>query len=205
MGCLLAGLIALAYSIHILRFRAPLPVAPLPPATFDTVVFDPVIIGGFVGISLALGQAFSLPRPYWVPVSCLAVIQGMSLRAVWNRQVHRVVGTGVGLLVSWGLLALPMDKWSIFLMMTALTFAIETMVVRHYGVAVVFITPLTIFLAEAANLGHGSSSALIQARFIDTVLGSVVGLLGGVCLHSPRFREVIGRYLRRLIPSRLLP
>lgn len=205
MGCLLAGLIALFYSFHILRLRAPLPVAPAPPATFDHVVFEPVIIGAFVGISLALGQVLSLPRPYWVPVSCLAVIQGMSLRAVWNRQVHRVAGTAFGLLVSWGLLALPLDKWSIFLMMTALTFAIETMVVRHYGIAVIFITPLTIFLAEAANFDHGSSTALIQARFIDTVLGCLVGLVGGICLHSPRFREVTGRQIRRLVPSRMLP
>lgn len=205
MGCLLAGLIALIYSIHILRLRAPQPVIPLPPATFDNVAFEPVIIGAFVGVSLALGQALSLPRPYWVPVSCLAVIQGMSLRAVWNRQVHRVAGTAFGLLVSWGLLALPLDKWSIFLMMTALTFVIETMVVRHYGVAVIFITPLTIFLAESASFDHGSSTALIQARFVDTVLGSLVGLIGGVCLHSPRFRKVAGRQIRRLIPSRMLP
>ena len=205
MGCLLAGLIALFYSIHILRLRAPQQVNPLPPATFEQVAFEPIIIGVFVGISLALGQALSLPRPYWVPVSCLAVIQGMSLRAVWNRQVHRIAGTAFGLLVSWGLLALPLDKWSIFLMMTALTFIIETMVVRHYGVAVVFITPLTIFLADAASFGHGSATSLMQARFVDTVLGSLVGLICGVCLHSPRFRDVAGRQIRRLISPRLLP
>ena len=32
--------------------------------------------------------------------------------------------------------------------MIVLAFLIETLVVRHYGLAVVFITPLTIFLAE---------------------------------------------------------
>lgn len=205
MGCLLAGLIALVYSVHILRLRAPQPVTPLPPATFDNVVLEPVIIGAFVGIALALGQALALPRPYWVPVSCLAVIQGMSLRAVWNRQVHRVAGTAFGLLVSWGLLALPLEKWSIFVIMTSLTFVIETMVVRHYGVAVIFITPLTIFLAEAAGFDPGSATALIQARFIDTVLGSLVGLMGGICLHSPRFRDGASRQIRRLIPARMLP
>jgi len=205
MGSLLAGLIALFYSVAILQLRAALPVTPLPPATFGHVVFDPVVIGIFVGISLALGQMLELPRPYWVPVSCLAVIQGMSLRAVWNRQIHRVVGTGAGLLISWGLLAVPVDKWSIFLMITALTLVIEIMIVRHYGLAVIFITPLTIFLAEAANLGHGSPTLLIQARFLDTILGSVVGLMGGICLHSPRFRDVAGRHLRRLIPLRMMP
>ncbi len=205
MGCLLACLIAFFYSIHILRLQAPQPVAPLPPASFDFVIFDSVVIGSFVGISLALAQLFQLERPYWVPVSCLAVIQGASLRAVWNKQVQRIFGTGIGLLLTWALLLLPLDKWSVALMMIVLTFTVETLVVRHYGLAAIFITPMTIFLAEATRLGHGSADAMLRARLLDTVLGSVVGLVGGVCLHSPRFRELLGRQLRRLSPSRLLP
>lgn len=204
MGCLLACLIGFFYSLLILRRQPPKPVTPLPPATFDDVVFDPVVIGVFVGVSLALALVMQLEKPYWVPVSCLAVIQGMSLRAVWNRQVHRVVGTGIGLLVAWALLLLPLDKWSISMIMTMLAFVIETAVVRHYGFAVIFITPLTILLAEAATLGQGSTGPLIQARFFDTVLGCVVGLFGGICLHSPRFRDVVGRQVRRLIPCRLV-
>lgn len=205
MGCLLACLIGLVYSVHTLRIQAPKPVAPLPPPTFDFVVFDSVVIGVFVGISLAAAQLLQLQKAYWVPVSCLAVIQGASLRAVWSKQLHRVIGTVIGLLVSWALLLLPLDKWSISLTMMALTFVIEFTVVRHYAFAAIFITPLTILLGEAATLGHGSSSALIQARFFDTVLGCLVGLAGGICLHSPRFRDVAGRQLRRLIPSRPVP
>lgn len=187
MGCLLACLIAFFYSIYILRLQAPKPVAPLPPASFDFVVFDSVVIGVFVGISLALAQALELERAYWVPVSCLAVMQGASLRAVWNKQLQRIIGTGIGLLLSWGVLMLPLDKWSISVMMMLLAFVIEIVVVRHYGFAIIFITPLTLLLAEAATLGHSSPALLIQARFFDTVLGCVVGLVGGVCLHSPRF------------------
>ena len=205
MGCLLAGLIALFYSIYILRLQAAQPVTPLPPATFDFVVFDSIVIGLFVGISLAMAQALQLERPYWVPVSCLAVIQGVSLRAVWNKQDQRIVGTGIGLLLAWALLTLPLDQWSVSLTMMALAFIIETLVVRHYGLAVIFITPLTILLAEATQLGHGSPNAMLLARLCDTVLGSVVGLLGGVCLHSPRFRDLLGRQIRRLFPVRPVP
>lgn len=203
LGCVLACIVAFFYSLLALRVRAPKPVTPLPPATFDYVVFDAVVIGLCVGLSLAIAQVLQLPRPYWVPVSCLAVIQGASLRAVWNRQAQRILGTGVGLLVSWGLLLLlPRTPWSISLAMMALTFVIEMTVVRHYGIATVFITPLTILLAEAATLGHGSASPLIGARFVDTLLGCGVGLLGGVCLHSPRFRSVVGGWLRRAVPAR---
>lgn len=204
MGTLLACLIAFFYSVHTLRLRAPKSVSPLPRATFDFVVFDSVVIGVFVGISLALAQVLQLEKAYWVPVSSLAVMQGASLRAVWNKQVHRVVGTVIGLIVSWGLLLLPLDKWSISLIMMTLACVIEMAVMRHYAFAAIFITPLTILLAEAATLGHGSPTALIQARFFDTVLGCFVGFVGGVCLHSPRFREVVGRQMRRLIPSRFV-
>lgn len=204
LGCLLACLIGFAYSLHALRRRAPEPVVPPPAPTFDFVVFDSVVIGVFVGISLALAQALQLEKPYWVPVSCLAVIQGASLRAVWNKQLQRVLGTGVGMVLSWGMLMLPLGPWSVGLGVMALSFVIEAMVVRHYGIAVVFITPLTILLAEATTLGHTVPGPLVLARFFDTVLGCVVGLVGGICLHSPRFREIAGRPLRRLVPSRLL-
>jgi hypothetical protein len=44
---------------------------------------------------------------------------------VWSKQLHRVIGTGIGLLLSWALLLLPLDKWSISLTMMALAFVIE--------------------------------------------------------------------------------
>lgn len=205
MGCLLAYLIAFAYSLYILRLVKPGPVPQLPPASFDFVVFDSVIIGAFVALSLVVAQLLQMERAYWVPVSCIAVVQGASLRAVWTRQIHRIAGTAVGMLLAWGLLALPLDKWSIAGLMMVMSFIIEVLVVRHYGLAVVFITPLTILLAEAATLGHGSPDEIVLARFFDTVLGCVVGLACGVCIHNERFREVVGRWVRGMIPQRLLP
>ena len=205
MGSLLACVIAFFYSLNILRLEEPSPMVQQPAATFDFVVFDSIIIGLFVGISLILAQVLDMQRAYWVPVSCLAVIHGMSLRSVWTRLIQRIAGTGIGLLLSWGLLALPLDKWTVSLLMTVLVFVIESLVVRHYGLAVIFITPLTIFLAEATRIGQGSADAMIQARFFDTVVGSLVGLAGGICLHSPKFREVVGGFIRRLMPTRLLP
>ena len=53
-----------------------------------------------------------------------------------------------------------------------------------------------------AGRGEGSAAALIQARLFDTVVGCLVGVVGGVCLHSPRFRAVAGGQMRRLMPRR---
>lgn len=203
LGALLASLAAFFYSLHRLRLQAPQPVTPLPKPTFDFVIFDPVVIGVFVGISLALAQLLELEKAYWVPVSCLAVIQGASLRAVWNKQMQRILGTGIGLLVAWGLFLMPLNTWGLTVLLMVLTFIVETAVVRHYGFAAIFVTPLTILLAEAGSWGQGVPAHLIEARFYDTVLGCAVGLAGGACLHSPRFRTVLGQQMRRLVPQRL--
>lgn len=202
LGCLLASLIAFGYSLFILRHRAPRPIPPLPEPTFDFVVFDAIVIGAFVGLALALAQLLDLAQGYWVPISCLAVIQGMSLRAVWTKQVHRIAGTAIGLLLAWGVLSLPLDPWTIGLTMIALAFCVEILIVRHYALATIFITPMTILLVEAGSIGQVAPETLIHARFWDTVLGCLVGLVGGFCLHSPYLRTALGGPLRRLIPSR---
>lgn len=203
MGTLLACLIAFLYSLYMLRRRDPLPMAAQGERDFDYIVLDSVVIGASVGISLLLAQLLGMEKPYWVPVSCLAVIQGISLRAVWSRQLQRILGTGGGLLLAGALLQLPLGPWSIALTMMSLSFIIEMTVVRHYALAAIFITPLTILLAEAPSLANGVSNELVAARFWDTALGCMVGLAGGICLHNRGFRAGAGNLLRKLIPARL--
>lgn len=201
LGTIGAVIVAFLYSMHILRFRAPLPASPPPDDLLDFVVIDSLIIGLFVGLSLGAAQILGLDKPYWVPVSCLAVIQGINLRAVWNRQAHRIIGTMIGLAVTWMLVRHAADSWAIAIAVTVLTFCIETAIVRHYAFATIFITPLTILLAEASILGHAGSSALIVARFTDTVIGSLIGLAGGICLHNSAARQMLRRRLRASEPD----
>lgn len=190
MGNLLAILIALLYGLYAVRQNLIKPPERMA-VDFSTTVFDSIVIGLFVGLSLVLAQTLQLERAYWVPVSCLAVIHGASLRAVWTRQAHRIGGTCLGLMLTWGLMRYIPNVWVIPIMMMTLVFLIEFLVVRHYGIAVVFITPLTILLAEASYIGQGASHEILQARLFDTILGSAVGLLGGICLHSKRLREAL--------------
>jgi uncharacterized membrane protein YccC len=201
MGSLLACLIAFFYSLFILRWRAPKSIAPLPVPTFDFIVFDSLVIGLSVGLSLIAAEMLELKNPYWAPVSCLAVIQGASFRAAWERQTHRLLGTILGLGLAWALLALHLDKWGLSAVMIVLAFIIEMAVMRHYGFAAIFITPLTILLAEAAQIGSGSANSLILVRLYDTLLGCGCGLFGAACLHNSRFRDVAGAPLRRFFAA----
>jgi uncharacterized membrane protein YccC len=201
LGTVLAVAIAFLYSLHIVSRRGVPAPSPRPDPEFDFVVVDSVVIGGFVGLSLLAAELLQLSRPYWVPVSCLAIIQGASLRAAWTRQLHRILGTAVGLLAFVALAQLPLDGWGVATVLTLLTLVIETLVVRHYALAAVFITPLTILLAEAGQGAAMAPQQIMQARLVDTVVGAVIGLAGAACLHSPRFRAVVGAGLRRLLPG----
>ncbi len=203
LGTLVACAVAFVYSAHTLRRRPAKPVPALPAPSFDFVVYDSVVIGLCVGASLGLAQLLQMQRPYWVPVSCLAVIQGASLRAVWTKQLQRILGTTVGVGVAWALLLLPLGPWGIALAVMALTVIVETIVVRNYGVAAIFITPLTILLADAANLAGVPAGTLLHARLLDTVLGALFGLLGGVFLHHGILRDRLSGALRRLLLPRL--
>jgi hypothetical protein len=200
LGTVLAVAIAFLYSLRVvMRHGVPAPSRPSPPG-FEVVVVESVIIAAFVGLSLLAAQALQLERPYWVPVSCLAVIQGASLRAAWNRQLQRILGTLFGLLLFFAIVHLPLGPWGLAAAVTALALVIEILVVRHYGLATVFITPLALLLAEAGQAMAISPLPLMQARLADTVLGAIVGLVGAACLHSARCRAVIGAALRRLRP-----
>jgi hypothetical protein len=199
-GCLLALAVAVVYRLLLPHDIAATPARPAP-AGGAVILAESLVIGSFVALSLAVAQTAGLERPYWVPVSCMAVLQGASLRAAWTRQLQRIAGTGVGMLLFGALAAAPLTAWHVAAAVTGLTFVVETLVVRHYGAAVVFITPLAVLLAEAAQLpgqaaGH-SVHDLMQARLLDTVIGCLFGLAGAAVLHMPALRSLVGRWVRR--------
>jgi uncharacterized membrane protein YccC len=120
-------------------------------------------------------------------------MQGASFRAVWQRNVHRVIGTLIGMGLAWLILSLSPGVWALALIITALSFIIETLVTRNYGLAVIFITPLTVIFADSTT-AIGASDTLIQSRLVDIVLGSSFGFVGGWVIHHPRlFRALEAR------------
>ena len=145
MGTLLACLIAFVYGLFTTHNRNDLPTPPLPDWVFSDLLIDSVIIGIAVATSLWLALLLDLPRPYWAPVSCLAVVSGVNFRAAWVKHIHRIFGTAIGLVAAWFLLSIPFEPWQVAFVMMFLSFIIEVLVVRHYGFATVFITPMTIY------------------------------------------------------------
>lgn len=173
----------------------------LPPRNLPAILVEASIIATFVAVSLLTARLLNLENPYWVPISCAAILQGGTFRAVWHRNVHRIVGTALGMGLSWFLFPSVPHPMALAITMVTLVFVVEYLVTRNYGLAVIFITPMTVCFAEFTSGGvpiHG----LFAVRLLDITLGSLIGAAGGSILHHPEWCRKMEARLRRLLPSR---
>ncbi len=191
IGCMWACGVALFYSWAASLRRTPLPPPDTMQGPWRPLLLDAALVGFFVSLSLAIATLGGFEKPYWVPVSCLAIIQGVTLRSSWTRHVHRIVGTVLGIGVAWVMLPYMVNPWAVAIAVTALSFLIEAAVVRHYGFAAIFITPLTILLAETSASMAGGHGWLMEARLVDTAIGAAIGLIGAFCLHNERLKAYL--------------
>ncbi|WP_185663050.1 FUSC family protein [Novosphingobium flavum] len=195
LGTILALVAGVIYGLLVPESEAARVAPPPPPLTREVLLVDPAIIGLAVALSLLIAELLGVERPYWAPVSCLAVIQGASLRAIWTRQTQRVFGTAIGLAITAAIFTLPIGPWSVALAITGLTFVVEAAVVRHYGFAAMFFTPMSILVAEAPRLGALAPASVMQARLFDTIIGSAVGAAFGLFIHHTRLKRPVRKAL----------
>lgn len=158
---------------------------------------ESIILGITVGASLLVAKLLHMKNPYWIPISCMAVMQGISTTHVWERALQRVLGTVVGLALTGLVLQLPLTVWHVCLCILILQIIIEFFVVRNYAIAAVFITMLTVFLAEPNIALTQHSTSLIETRMVDTLLGSAIGALGGWMLYHEKLHQVTKLQIRR--------
>lgn len=158
---------------------------------------ESLIMGVFIAISLLAGHISGLDNPYWIPISCLAIMQGLNVVQVGQRSFHRIVGTFIGMGFSWLLLQLNLSTLQVCISIIVLQFIIEILVVRHYALAVIFITPMTVFLVELSRGAGIDPNRVIASRFLDIFIGSLIGVVGGWLLHNQKLHQKAERQLRK--------
>ncbi|MCI4656556.1 FUSC family protein [Cryobacterium zhongshanensis] len=155
-----------------------LPRAPrLRPATYRDPQVWLVILQNVVGVLLAGGLAMivGIGHPYWAVVAVVAVLPPPRAAHSISRAVHRVVGTALGVVVT-GLVLLPGPSvaWLV-VVITVSQFGAEILVGKHYGAALLFITPLAL---SVVHLGSPVPvPALLVDRVVETALGAGVAIL----------------------------
>ena len=200
LGSGFALIMALLYSLFLLatRKRTNLPAQSYQPETIS----ESIMVASFVSLSLSIALVLAMPYPYWAAVSCFIIIQGIHLRTMWIKQFHRLLGTLIGIGVAAWMMSWQLTLWQVAAAILMLMLCIESLVDRHYGLAVIFITPLTVFIAEYGS-GLPPSQQLyqevIQARMLDTALGCIIGLIGGMTMQSAKLRAPLHRLERWLL------
>lgn len=142
-----------------------------------------------------VGQALGFGHNYWAMVAAVVPLVGHSTRHRLNRGLQRVLGTVVGLALLAAIVLLHPSPWMVVVLIAVCQFGAEMLIARQYFWAQVTITPLALMstlLAAPANPG-----SLLHDRFIDTVIGALIGVL--VVLAPGAWRRWRAR------PNRLTP
>jgi len=129
-----------------------------------------------VGALLAGGLAMlaGIGHPYWAVVSVVAILPPPGAAHSVSRALHRVFGTALGVVIA-ALVLLPGPPVIVLIAVIALCqFGAELLIGRHYGAALLFVTPL------ALTVVHLTSPVPVQALVIDRVVETTLG--GGVAL-----------------------
>ena len=199
-GSIFATFVALLYSLLLIATRA---IQPAPNYSYEPdTLTESFIVAGFVSLALVIAVILNMTNPYWAAVSCFIIIQGIHLRTMWIKQFHRLLGTIIGVGLAGWLLSWHLTGWQVAVAILVMMISIESLIDRHYGLAVIFITPLTIFIAEygsGALITEHMYQQVMRARLLDTALGCLLGILGGWVMHSTQLRLPFQKFEQRLL------
>lgn len=183
MGAIFTCGSGLLYSLLTLKPQSDSSPSPPEKSRYVNLV-ESLTFGVFVGISLAIALLLKLENPYWVPMSSAAVMQGVNSRHIRVRGLQRIAGTLAGLGLVWLLSFYHLTPLFIALGIVVTQIIVELLIARNYAIAVVFITVMSIFLAETGSSLSDHANDLFLARLVDIVLGSIIGMIGGWVLFN---------------------
>lgn len=167
----------------------------------DSIVFISALRFTFVTTLAAfIAFFFEFDRSYWVPLSCVAVMSGATIIATYNRAIQRGIGTVIGIIIASLILAVEPSGFLIALFILVLTFITELFIVKNYGLAAMFFTPNALIMAVSTSTANESIGFFAQARIIDVLIGSAIGLLGvwllGRKSASSRLPHLVSKTIR---------
>lgn len=154
-----------------------------------------------VGAAGTVGVISGSGHPHWAMAAAAVPLAGADLPSSVRRGVHRIVGTFLGLAVTavvilpgpWALAALypafeePVHHATVLALLVILfQFATELFMTRHYGLAMVWFTPVILLMTQLAF--PAEPQVLILERAVETLVGALLGILVVVAVRRPGAR-----------------
>ncbi|MDM7855979.1 FUSC family protein [Cellulomonas alba] len=134
------------------------------------------------GVAHASGSSHSA----WAVMGATATLTVASTGQAVVRGAQRAAGTVAGALVAWPLLEAHLPFAAVAALVVALQLVTEVVVMRHYGLAMLTITPMALLMVSLA--GTGDPTALTVDRVLCTLLGAVVALVALVVVPDRQAR-----------------
>lgn len=144
-------------------------------------------LAGAVGLTAGVEHANWATASAAVPLAVVSSGEELSLRAVVDRGVHRVLGTLIGLLVTGALLWPDPSPTVLALVVIVLIFPTELFMSRHYGLALGFFTPLIMIMTELARPSRPTT--MLLDRGLDTLIGVAAAVLSAFLIGRPLLRR----------------
>jgi len=136
-----------------------------------------------VGSAGSVGTIAGLGHAYWAMAAAAVPLSAPDLPGRVRRGIHRILGTTVGLGVTALLMLLQPGTTALAILVMVLAFPTELLMARHYGLALVFFTPLILIMTLLAN--PTDPFTLIRDRGVETIVGALVGIVVVVVRRSP--------------------
>ncbi|MCC9204905.1 FUSC family protein [Arthrobacter sp. zg-Y769] len=127
-----------------------------------------VAAAGSVSAGLGLGHG------YWAMLAACAPIAAVDAAGGVVRAVHFILGTYGGVLFSALLLQVHWTPARLAVLLALLQLCGEIYVARHYGLAMVFLTPVALLMTDFA--AGGPVLALALDRAVETTIGALVAV-----------------------------
>lgn len=175
LGAVLFSLVVTTV-LSVRRIRARDVFAPIDPVSLGTASAEVLLTTG-IGVFLASTVAAVLVHGhwYWATVAAVAAVTGKDLHARLARGTLRFLGTAVGVALAACLFALQPPLLVLILIACLCQGAIELLVMRNYGLAMMLITVIALTMVHLAS--PEAPGALAFDRLVETTIGVVIGSL----------------------------
>ncbi|GAA3018257.1 FUSC family protein [Tetragenococcus solitarius] len=137
------------------------------------VFIDGIFYGTTLFFAVYLSYGLQLQNPYWMVVSCAAILQGDNLRAVMQRNVQRIFGTIIGIGIAALLLNTSLTTLQTIFLIVILFTTSQIAMRSNYALSAFFTTPMALLLSSLTK--ELNVPTLLQYRFVGIALGSLLG------------------------------